>query len=543
MRNIETRLSKLPVVNMQRSKFDMPPFHHLTTMNAGKLVPIYLREVLPGSTESLNVRQLIRMSTPIHPTMDDAYIDTYFFFVPNRLTWENWEEFMGENKYGAWTKNQPTFTIPKIVFSEAAEKGSIADYFGIPTKVTGIKANALPFRAYALIWNDWFRDENVMDPIYINISANNSDYLPISNSYFFGADQGGALAPVSKFHDYFTSALPEPQRGEDVMLPLGDFAPVVTQELRGVTGSQAPLQFALASSGMSNINGSLGVSSGAAAVDASFTPAVTGLYPTNLFADLSEASSATINDLRMAIALQTFYERSARYGSRYVETLLGHFGVKSPDARLQIPEYLGGKRSKINVQQVLQTSSTDDVSPQGNTAGFSLTVDQDHAFTYSAVEHGYIIGLACIRTKQTYQYGLERHWSRNDMIDYYWPEFSAIGEQPILNKEIFAQGTDEDDEVFGYQEAWAEYRQMYSRLSGAFRSNYAQSLDSWHYAEKYESLPILSESFIVQSPDVIDRTLAVQSDVEDQFICDFYFAQTSVLPMPPYSIPGFSPHF
>lgn len=544
MRNIESRLSSLPALNIKRSAFDMPPEHHLTTMNAGKLVPIFCLECLPGATYKLRTDSLIRMSTPIHPVMDDCYADTYFFFVPNRLVWENWEEFMGANKTSYWTKNQPTFTVPKIVCSQPVEKGSVADYMGIPTNVNNIRFNALPFRAYALIWNEWFRDENTMAPIDVRTNSNDAGYIPLSQSFFFSAGNGGSLCPVAKFKDYFTAALPEPQRGPDVMLPLGDFAPVVTSSDSFINNAEFPMFLSttgnsVLSAGALNVAASGTVHSSGTAGNTNSEP----LFPANLVVDLSDATAATINELRMAFALQSFYEASARYGSRYTELLRGHFGVISPDARLQRPEYLGGIRQRINMQQVLQQSSTDDVSPLGSTGAFSLTVGSDKSFTYSTVEHGFIIGLCCIRTKNTYQYGLDRMWSRTDMTDYYFPEFAHIGEQPILNKEIFAQGSEEDEEVFGYQEAWAEYRQRNSRVSGAYRSNYAQSLDSWHYAEKYETLPTLSEAFISQSTEVIDRTLAVSSEIEDQFLCDFCFNLTAVLPMPTNSIPGIGIHF
>lgn len=546
MRNIENRLSTLPQVNIKRSMFKMTPHHHLTTMNAGKLVPIYLQETIPGGTYTVRTDSLVRMSTPIHPVMDDCYIDTYFFFVPYRLVWDNWEEFMGENKSSYWTKNQPTYTVPQLKFNTGAEKGSIADYMGIPTNVSGISVSALPFRAYALIWNDWFRDQNTMAPVDVQTNSNDSIYLPISNNYLFGADNGGALAPVSKFHDYFTTSLVEPQRGPDVMLPLGDIAPVRTGGQYFINSNAYPLELYSAGNQPLFSDFSLYSSVGNMVASPSTVPNVEGttsVYPVNLYADLSESTSATINQLRMAVALQTFYEASARYGGRYTELLRGHFGVVSPDSRLQRPEYLGGKRQHINMQQVLQTSSTDSTSPQGNTAAFSLTVDSDRSFRYSCVEHGILIGLCCIRTKQTYQYGIERFWSRKDMTDFYFPEFAHIGEQPVLNKEIYAQGTDQDNEVFGYQEAWAEYRNKTSRISGAYRSNYSLTLDSWHYSEKYESLPTLSESFMVQSTDVIDRTLAVSSEIEDQFLCDFCFNCEAVLPMPMYSIPGFGLRF
>lgn len=551
MRNIVNRLSSLPQVNIKRSKFDMTPHHHLTTLNAGELIPIYVLECLPGATYKLQTRDLVRMSTPIHPVMDDCYLDTYFFFVPNRLVWDNWEEFMGENKTSYWTKDMPSYTVPQLTFPiRGAEKGSIADYMGIPTDVTGISVNALPFRAYRLIWNEWFRDENVFAPVFINTSKNDNQYGSMAAGPFATSSFGAHPLPVCKFHDYFTTSLPSPQRGPDVMLPLGDFAPVATSQVytdnraygdgpvlfRPITGESAFANFE-----MLNIN--VGGYLGSNPDDSIQTADTTLVVPSNLIADLSQATAATINELRMAFALQSFYEASARYGGRYTELLRGHFGVVSPDARLQRPEYIGGKRVKINMQQVLQTSATNEVSPQGNTAAFSLTADSDKSFTYSSVEHGYIIGLCCVRTKQTYQYGIERFWSRKDMTDFYFPEFAHIGEQPVYNKEIFAAGTDADDEVFGYQEAWADYRQKFSRVSGAYRSNYAQTLDSWHYAEKYSSAPTLSAAFMEQGYSEIDRTLAVSSSVEDQFLCDFCFELTAVLPMPMYSIPGFGMRF
>lgn len=564
MRNTESRFAQSARVNIKRSKFDRPSTHK-TTFNAGKLIPIYVDEVLPGDTKSLKTNVLIRMSTPIHPVMDNAYLDVYYFYVPRRLVWDNWEEFMGENKSGPWISNQSTYTVPQISFKYDANMfGSVLDYMGIPvlykdgSYILGQPSiDACYPRAYALIWNEWFRGENAFQAAFVDTGSYDADFEMIDD-YIQSATVGGDLCPVAKFHDYFTSALPSPQKGPDVFLPFGENAPVKASaqdlisslnsnplRLGDVSGTHTPAYY-----------GNLGMQIDAnmrtgvlyndnTEDDIGFPSDAFAVTPTNLYADLTETLGTSVNQFREALALQRFYELDARGGTRYTEIIRSHFGVISPDARLQRPEYLGGKRIQINMQQVLQTSSTDETSPQGNTAAFSLTADSDKSFTYSSTEHGMIIGVCCVRTSQTYQYGINRMWSRIDRTDFYFPTFAHIGEQGILNKEIYAQGNDnaKNDEVFGYQEAWAEYRYKPSQISGAFRSNHPLTLDSWHYAEKLDSLPTLSPEFLVQSQNVIDRTLAVTSDVADQFICDFYFDATDVRPMPLYSIPGLSSHF
>lgn len=584
-RNANTLFSEVADVKIQRSKF--PRNHrHLTALNSGKLVPIFLEQnVLPGDTISLDTETFIRMSTPLHPVFDNSYLDIYYFFVPNRLVMDEWKEFMGENTRSYWDDSMPDIKLPHVNFvgMKVGDNlddpyycnyfNTVSDYMRIPilgpdvgngatipqninsSGKTFMTASALPFRAYALIWNEWFRGESYYRPLQIDKGSSDTPALWFVNDYFESASTGGALCPVAKFHDYFTSALPEPQKGPDVYLPLGEFAPVTTRNV-DIDTPEHLMNIRLFNGGNITNGSSLGVrvSSGSAGITGTLnaatgssdlvTPSVnTGAYFSNLWTNLSEATAATINDLRLAFALQRFFEADARGGSRYIELIRVHFGVTSPDARLQRPEYLGGKRIRINMQQVLQTSATDSVSPQGNTAAFSLTADSSSSFTYSATEHGCIIGLACIRTQQTYQYGLGTHWSRRNRTDFYFPTFAHLGEQPIYNREIFLQGTDEDNEVFGYKEAWAEDRYQPSGVTSVFRSNHPQTLDSWHYAERLDSLPTLSEDFISQSSTVIDRTLAVSSELSPQFIADFGFKCNYVRPMPVHSIPGMRNHF
>lgn len=548
-RNSELRFSENPTnIDIPRSKFNRST-QLKTTWNTGDLIPIYIDEVLPGDTFQMDMASAVRMSTPIHPVMDNMNMDTYFFFVPNRLLWEHWEEFNGANKTGYWTQSTE-YQIPMIKAPTGGwEKGSLADYMGLPTKIENLEVSHLPFRAYSLIWNEWFRDQNNSEPCNINMDET---LLTGANTgkYQINAQLGAEPLKVAKYHDYFTSALPSPQKGPDVLLPLGKNAPVGTglphefgsgnisyKDLTGtLTADQAwPLTMVKASS--TNGNSFLGYANPNATSTGNKAVA-----PDNLWADLENATSATINQLRQAFAIQKLYEKDARGGTRYTEMIRSHFGVTSPDGRMQRPEYLGGSRTPINIDQVLQTSSTDTISPQGNTAGWSLTNTNDSLFTKSFTEHGWIVGLMCVRTEHTYQQGIERMWSRKNRFDFYYPSLANIGEQAIKNKEIYAQGTVQDDEVFGYQEAWAEYRHKPSKVTGAFRSNYAQSLDVWHYADEYSKLPTLTHDWISETKANVDRTLAVQSSLEDQFIGDFYFKSEVTRPMPLYSVPGLIDH-
>lgn len=551
-RNTESHFSVNPInLDIQRSKF-VRPSTHKTTFNAGNLIPIYVDEVLPGDTFKMNMSSVIRMSTPIYPVMDNANMDVYFFFVPNRLVWDHWKEFFGENNSTHW--EQPVeYEVPQITAPTGGwAKGTIADYMGIPTKIENISVQALPFRAYCKIWNDWFRDQNLKDPAMISMDetttagANTGDYVT-------NAEKGALPLKVAKYHDYFTAALPEPQKGPEVNIgAMGGYAPVITRT-EEITKTAANSKWYIEAPNVASnqniiatfkMKGTSGNYEAANYVNASNSYPNAKFIPINLWADMNVGGTTTsINALRQAFAIQRLYEKNARGGTRYIEIIKAHFGVQSPDARQQRSEYLGGTRIPINMDQVVQTSNSGDgITPQGNTAAYSLTAFNESMFTKSFTEHGYIIGLCAIRTEHTYQQGIERFWSRKKMLDYYFPTLANLGEQAILNKEIYAQGNATDDEAFGYQEAWAEYRYKPSRVSGAMRSNYQTTLDAWHYADKYSSQPILSSEWIDETSANIDRTLAVQSSTEDQFIADFYFACEATRPMPLYSIPGLIDH-
>lgn len=565
-RNANSRFSHLPSVQIERSKF-YRPHTHKTTFNAGELIPVFVDEILPGDTYSMDMASLVRMATPIFPVMDNAYLDTYFFFVPTRLTWEHWREFNGENRSSYWT--QPTeYEIPQLTAPEEGwDKGSIADYMGLPTNVPGISVNALPFRAYTLIWNEWFRDQNTMQPCFCPIDDTERQgatrAVAGNDIPYQTAVLGGHPLYACKYHDYFTSALPSPQKGEPVAIPLfqGN-VPVVTVSGQTLPSQEYPAMSFASTLGSPPVDGDgsgaaplyvgYNGNSGTAFTDLTQTGDMidgtpVAVYPNNLAIDASMAvPAATINQLRQAFQIQKLLERDARGGTRYIELIKSHFGVDSPDARLQRPEYLGGRRVPINVDQVLQTSGTTEISPQGNTAAYSLTTDVSSLFTKSFTEHGFVIGLAVVRTDHTYQQGLERMWSRRRRFDFYWPALANIGEQAILKKEILCTGTSYDDEAFGYQEAWAEYRYKPDRVSGTFRSNVTGSLDSWHYADYYN--PADPENMVLQAEwmretDVnVNRTLAVQSSLEDQFLADFAFHLECVRPMPLYSVPGLIDH-
>lgn len=552
-RNTSTKFALNPTrLDMSRSRFDRSSSYK-TTFNVGDLIPFYVDEVLPGDTFTIDTSKVVRMQTLLTPIMDNIYLDTYFFFVPNRLTWSHWRELMGENTQSAWLP-EIEYTVPQITAPEGGwNVGTIADYMGIPTGVPGLSVNAMPMRAYALVCNEWFRDENLTDPLNIPVSDATVAGVNTGN-YVTDVAKGGLPFKCAKYHDYFTSCLPAPQKGPDVTIPVvGGLLPVVTGDpvpsLSGVN-----LEWSGVSAGLLvGARGPRDVDSNtypAAVSDSNFpvknpTNVDPGpiVQPANLWSDLSLASVATINQLRTAFQIQKLYERDARGGTRYIEILKSHFGVTSPDARLQRPEYLGGSRIPININQVVQNSGTPtDGTPQGTVAAYSVTTDSHSEFTKSFVEHGFILGLMVARYDHTYQQGLERFWSRKDRFDYYWPVFANLGEQAVLNKEIFAQGNEEDDQVFGYQEAWADYRYRPSRVTGEMRSSYAQSLDVWHLADYYSTRPSLSDAWIREDSATVNRVLAVSDNVSAQLFCDVYIRCLATRPMPLYSIPGLIDH-
>lgn len=541
------QFSRVPTAEIPRSAFNRTHTHK-TTFDAGKLIPFYIDEVLPGDTFSVNSTLFARLATPIVPIMDNVFLDTQYFFVPLRLLWANFQKFMGEQDN---PDDSTDYLCPKYVFNDVSGvlPQSLDDYFGVPTQNQNptLEVNAFWHRAYNLIYNEWYRDQNLQDSVVVN-----TDDGPENQT-----DAHYTLLNRGKRHDYFTSCLPWPQKGPGVELPiggqatLGGLAPVITQGSNISTGAHPSMKL-LTSTGAAPGNITQLAYSAANGLRGTGTtdPSGSSYYPSNLgtdfddaastaYADLSTATAVTINAFREAFQLQRLLERDARGGTRYTEIIRSHFAVTSPDARLQRPEYLGGKSTPLNIQSVPQTSQTS-LTPQGNLAGFGTINHTGDGFSKSFTEHGVILGILSVRADLTYQQGLHRMFSRNTKYDFYWPALAHLGEQEVLNKELYYSGAAADDDVFGYQERWAEYRYYPSKITGKLRSSDPNSLDVWHLSQDFTSLPVLNDSFIQENPP-IDRVIAVPS--EPHFILDSYIQCRTVRPMPTYSVPGMIDHF
>lgn len=574
-RNSENHFATTPQVSMQRSTIKTPK-NIKTTFNTGLLIPFYVNaNVYPGETYRFNLSAVIRQSTPIHPTMDDAYADFYFFYDRKRNCWNHWNEFMGENTTGAWASSIE-YTEPQIKFSykntnskQGIEKGDIAHYMGLPIFAGSIDAtkeisvSRLPFTSYIRIWNNFFRNQNLEAPAYEPMGDSDTMTIVKTNPGLRGwhninintqQDIQCTPAPVNKFADYLTTCNMSAQKATSpVTLPIGSSAPILgngnsimitdgtaTSALGNRTGNDIWLA---PSNQLTNVpagtSASVPYNSG---VSDQKTIGLATTGDTGMYADLSNAVAATINAQRLAFATQRIYERDT-FGTRIWEVIKNHFQTTVDEKVIGIPEYLGGFRQSLNITEIPQTSSTDSTTPQGNLAGFGHTVMSKPLFTKSFTEWGIILGLVCIRTRHSYSGAIEKQWSRKRRLDYYWPELAHIGEQPVLNKEIFATGTSTDEEVFGYQEAWADLKYERDINTGAFDPYYAQTLASWHYGDKYNSLPVLSGDWSNETLEYVDRTLAVTSAVEDQWLMSCHLDILKTTPQPLYSLPGLIDHF
>lgn len=564
-RNNERHFNQIPEMKASRTRFNRDQTI-LTTFDSGKLIPFYVDEVLPGDTFSVDTSAIIRMTTPKYPVMDDAFIDFYYFYVPNRIVWDDFKRFMGEADETPW-KPAKEYKVPQIIIKATTNEkfewpyeNSILDYMGVPAK--SIKTpekktsiNALPVRGYVKIWNEYFRDENVDNPATIKTTSEDVNYQAGSkdensltmDELLKNAINGGFCLPVNKFHDYFTSCLPYPQRGPAVTIPMNGNAAVnifKNQSLTEKLGTEEEIFLNSTTTGNNSAEPKIGNyptiynESNPTLIVGATTSKGAQRRDGFLGADLSTVTATTINDLRKAVAVQQYYEALARGGSRYREQVQALWNVVISDKTVQVPEYLGGGRYHVNMNQIVQTSGqqTNNDTPIGETGAMSVTPINESSFTKSFEEHGFVIGVCCVRHNHSYQQGLERFWSREDRLDYYVPQFANLGEQPVKKKEIMLTGSESDEETFGYQEAWADYRMKPNRISGKMRSNATGTLDFWHYADNYSSVPTLSQSWMAEGKEEIARTLIVQD--EPQFFGAIRVANKTTRRMPLYSVPG-----